>query len=429
MPDTQDHKVMLTLAALAYRGFQDVLQGEPHEAVVRHALLDGLETFAPVRGHWRLVWGPATTRRVPLGAFHGLGVFDSNAMYVVCDVRAPNEYVVAIRGTNPISGPDWLFGDLWVGTAVPWPYATGGAKISASTAMGLAALQGMRSRRAAPVAGLTEALARHITTALHGLTRAGRAAVSGLAAEQVTHRSALILSVDKIIAHWIDSQPSRDALMDRLQQAEAGLRVDPKELRPQLLPNPQRDAELDLLTFLKTEADESKLPLKVTVTGHSKGGALASTVALWLKDALGSQNEAECWDKKQDAQVLCYAFAGPTPGNAEFAHRLDTVLGGDHHHVRNMNDVVTHVWQLDELQQIPGLYGTRTAPFGKLISRIVADVQALNYRQATRGVAQFSGALDTRRPLAEEFLHQHLDAYLAELGLLSPTMNAVTFFI
>ena len=31
--------------------------------------------------------------------------------------------------------------------------------------------------------------------------------------------------------------------------------------------------------------------------------------------------------------------------------------------------------------------------------------------------------------LAAEFLHQHLDAYLAHLDLLGPGLNAVTFFI
>src|SRR5262245_50501146 len=55
----------MTLAGLAYRGFQDILPGEPHEFVVRQAVLDGLRTLAPVKDEWELVWGPATGRGTP----------------------------------------------------------------------------------------------------------------------------------------------------------------------------------------------------------------------------------------------------------------------------------------------------------------------------------------------------------------------------
>ena len=55
MPYT-DNQVMLTLAGLTYRGFQDFLPGEPHAYVVRRAVLDGLQTLAPVRNEWKLVW-------------------------------------------------------------------------------------------------------------------------------------------------------------------------------------------------------------------------------------------------------------------------------------------------------------------------------------------------------------------------------------
>lgn len=105
------------------------------------ALLDGLQTLAPVKNAWELVWGPAT------GRDRGQ-VVDSSAMYVVRSRRAPNRSVVAIRGTNPISLSDWMFGDLWVGETVDWPYASANdpAATSKSTALGLAALQAMRSR-------------------------------------------------------------------------------------------------------------------------------------------------------------------------------------------------------------------------------------------------------------------------------------------
>src|SRR5262249_18742853 len=149
-----------------------------HDAAVRDALLDGLQTFPPVKGNWDLVWGPSTTRRIPLGSFDALGVFDWNAMYVVRSRRARPPYVVAVRGTNPISGPDWLFGDLWVGPTVAWPYAAAGEQISTSTALGLAALQRMRARPPGQIAGLAPGAAHEVTGMLARLAGTGRAAIT-----------------------------------------------------------------------------------------------------------------------------------------------------------------------------------------------------------------------------------------------------------
>lgn len=423
-----DDKVMLTLAALAYRGFQDILGGAAHDAAVRDALLDGLETFPPVGGDWDLVWGPVTTRRIPLGAFDALGIFDWNAMYAVQNRRARHEYVVAMRGTNPVSGPDWLFGDLWVGTTVPWPYAAAGARISTSTALGLAALQRMRSRPPAEVAGLARETVDAVRGKLGRLVRAGSTAVS-LAAGKIAPATALGTRMSTIFDQWTENLANREEMQADLDRAGAAVRVSAQDLRRTWLPEAERGDGLDLLTFLKTQADGSSVPLRVTVTGHSKGGALAPTVALWLKDALDSPNAAECWDASRRAEIHCHAFAGPTPGNAEFAGRIDTVLGARHHHLRNAADVVTHAFQIDELEQIPALYGARTAPFSGLVRGIVDRVRAPSYRQATNGVTTFAGALDPDRSLPAEFIHQHLDAYLKEVGLLSPTMNAVTFFL
>ena len=123
---------MVTLAGLAYRGFHDLLRGPAHADVVRRALLDGLRTMPPLNDEWSLVWGPVTSRSGP-------DAFDSAAMYVVRSRREPRRYVVAIRGTNPVSATDWLFGDFWVSTTVPWPYARAAdhVAVSASTALGL----------------------------------------------------------------------------------------------------------------------------------------------------------------------------------------------------------------------------------------------------------------------------------------------------
>lgn len=412
----KDDPVMLTLAALTYRGFQDALPGDPHDLIVRRAIQDGLDNFAPVQKQWELVWGPVTSR-MPIA------VFDSNAMYVVQSVEAPNRYVVAIRGTNPVASTDWLFGDLLVDTTVAWPYASGDAAVSGSTALGLEMLQDMRWReRAIDRRG---AHVSQIGSAIDSLILAGRARLSGVDLGGAAGPSSIEAQVGKIMQHWQDIDAGRPSVAGTLR----ALCPTPLEIRPKLLPEAARTEAVDLMTFLAMRASRNPTPpLEVIVTGHSKGGALAPAVALWLKEALHSGLDDECWDPTRRAVVRCHAFAGPTPGNDAFAARIDGVLGDDHHHLRNKNDVVTHAWQTNELQQIPGLYGARTAPFGALVGGLAAAVGPLNYRQAQKGVVAFSGTLAAARSFPGEFIHQHLDAYLEELRL-APALNALKFFI
>lgn len=392
-------QVMLTLAGLAYRGFHDLLRGKPHAEAVREALLDGLHTLPPVRDEWTLVWGPVTSRSGP-------DLFDAAAMYVVQSRREPSRYVVAIRGTNPIAASDWLLGDFWVGTTMPWPYApaANGVAISASTALGLSKLQAMRAPR----------------TTLEAQAAPGRPGVGPEAMQS---------QVADIEAAWrrLVSEPTmwlRDQV-DRLRRATA-LRWE--NLRPRSVPAPPDDAGLDLLGLLTAEARAAAGPLDVAITGHSKGGALAPVVALWLRELLTSGDHAERWDGGRGARVSCHAFAGPTPGNAGLAARIDEILGPDHHHLRNANDVVTHAWQVDELLAIPSLYAPRGAWLERLIPLIVEKVRAIDYRQARAGVTTFAGPLDESRSFAAEFVYHHLEAYLAELRLLELGVRPLALF-
>lgn len=401
MPSSPE-QVALTLAGLAYRGFHDLLRGTVHADLVRQALVDGLHSLAPLKEEWGLVWGPVTSRSGP-------DAFDSAAMYVVQHRREPARYVVAIRGTNPIAASDWLFGDFWVSTTVPWPYARAADRVavSASTALGLSKLTTMRSPRLRP-----DALAVHADD---------RPAAS---------RALLASQLGEITAGWsrFVQEPSgwvEDHVVDRLRTAVSLPWMD---LRPRAAAPAADETSLDLLSFLVEEARATGTPLDVTVTGHSKGGALASTVALWLKDALDSQDLAERWDGGRGARVAAYAFAAPTPGNAAFADRIDRVLADDHHHLRNRNDIVTHAWQLDELERIPDLYAPRRLALEPLIPLIASKVSDLDYRQARAGVTTFAGALDAGRGVAMEFIHQHLDAYLDELDLLDDRLNGLTLF-
>src|SRR5262249_39535396 len=81
-------------------------------------------------GQWKIAWGPATFRTPT-------SLFDDVMMYVAQQVDRPaserERYVLAIRGTNPISALDWVIGDFWVQLQVD--------SLSASTALGLAVIR------------------------------------------------------------------------------------------------------------------------------------------------------------------------------------------------------------------------------------------------------------------------------------------------
>ena len=154
MLDNETAREMLILAGLTYRGSldPDILPGERHDGVLAQGVRSGLDTLAPVQGKWELVWGPASSRAG--------GQFDSSAMYVVRHRNDRQRYVVAMRGTNPVSLPDWLLGDLNVATSVAWPFDPDGAEVSTSTAFGLYSLLQLRvcaawgdPRRSGPCGG------------------------------------------------------------------------------------------------------------------------------------------------------------------------------------------------------------------------------------------------------------------------------------
>jgi hypothetical protein len=416
MPFTAD-QVMLTLAGLTYRGFQESPLIEGHDGRVHAAVAAGLRDLRPVKDDWALAWGPATSHQPD-------ELLDTNAMFVVRHRREPSRYVVAIRGTNPISPSDWRLGDFWVDAGVSWPYAdpAAGVRVSASTALGLAALQAMRWRPSSMgLGGALSAVAGHAAD----LFRAAGAAAGGVLEGPLAEVRARLRA--QVVAAWQDAATGPDGLEALLLGAVAVTRPLPAILRPEPAPAPGPDAATDLLTFLASEASQAGAALDVTVTGHSKGGALAQAVALWLHEALALPRER--WDARPGARVHCHGFAGPTPGNRAFAQRFEQALGAQHRHVRNMRDIVTHAWQSEELGRIPTLYGERTAPFRPLVDALIAAVGPRDYRHVQQGVAPIEGALVDSRSFPEEFIHQHLDGYLERLGLDAFGIDALRFFV
>ena len=150
MPMDREGQEMLVLSGLAYRGFYAGLLRGLAGSVVRGDLEHGLNNVRPVAGEWHRVWGPATSRMVG-------DQFDSSAAYLVRHRQSGTRYVLAVRGTNPISLTDWLFGDFNVTKMVRWPFGDGGAAVSTSTAHGLAALLALAPRNVdLHVAGLAD---------------------------------------------------------------------------------------------------------------------------------------------------------------------------------------------------------------------------------------------------------------------------------
>jgi hypothetical protein len=412
-----DEQVMLTLAGLTYRGFADPWAVTGHAARVRAAVETGLHDLAPVKDEWDLAWGPATGHAAK-------ELVDSSMLYVVRHRREPARHVVGIRGTNPISLADWTFGDFWVGTTVPWPWAPASAQVavSASTALGLGVLQSMSARPPGKTAASPSSI---ISRAVATLPRRGVAVSED--ASLATLRDKFRAQATELLTAWEAKASGQRGLAEARPLTESAGGHHPALRRPRPR-SAATGSQSDLLTFLRSAAEKSTEPLDVTITGHSKGAALAQAVALWLRETLDVADER--WDAGRGARIACYAFAGPTPGNAAFARRFETALGATHHHVRNRNDIVTHAWQADELAEVPTLYGDRTVLFRPIVEAIVAKVTPLDYRQVRPGVREFAGPLQPEsRSFPEEFVHQHLDAYLQDLGLDAYGIDALTLFL
>jgi hypothetical protein len=362
------------------------------------------------REKWNLVWGPATRRAGD--------VFDSSAMYVVRSTQDPERYVVAVRGTNSVSLSDLLQGDFTVRTLVAWPFATDGAAVSTSTALGLHSLLAMRSGPPSiqgKVAGLIQ-------------SQLGKAAA---AAEAVLPKFAARLPELDNLGNELTAQLNRllagAGVLSKIQRRlTSASKVSPQQIGPPTAAPARAEGET-LFEFLSGQAAQGGTPLQVTVTGHSKGGALAPTLALWLKETQTSRSGARAWNTDGQATIGCVTFAGPTPGNAAFAQRIEAQLQ-DHHRIANTNDIVTHGWEEGQLKAVGQLYGKQSAPFKRLFDAVADDVAGLDYRHAQTGVLTFAGAVDPNRTFVPEAIHQHLDAYLERFGPFDPPINTFTFF-
>jgi hypothetical protein len=408
---THDDKTMLALAALTYRGF-----GYHSEAVIRRLLASWLPVLADEGlGRWELVWGPASFRAPT-------SLVDDAMAYVARRLDdapgAPPRYVLAIRGTNPVSLFDWTFGDVWVRHQVDWP-STAGARLSASTALGLAILRNLTADEPPSLGGNLAPLANALTSSLQSIVRELPELLPEqiLADPEVLSDSALLERVelltgtsgerlrlglfDRVLEHFEDAtEPARSLVHERVY-----------DLLLEHIAR-SRGPGTTIEEFLEQTVEPGA---EVTVIGHSKGGALALAMALWL---------AEGWAARGRADVRCFTFAGPTAGNSAFAARYDTVLGARTRCIVNRRDIVPQAWAVTDLAEIGTTYPLLDLPTDALSQ----SVRRLGYTHVAGTQVAFTPN-GPARALGQELIHQHLDAYLQEAGFTGARWNALSIFL
>lgn len=181
-----------------------------------------------------------------------------------------------------------------------------------------------------------------------------------------------------------------------------------------------------LLEFL--QGVENKHGMKLNVSGHSLGGALSATLALWLHDV------RILWDPFGQVALSSMPTAGPTAGNGAFAGYSNRKLAVTR--FANAIDVVPHAWQASDLAKIPTLYVPHIEP-DALIEGLVAFAGRLSsggdYTQFVDDTGWFPFDVDTsiihpRVPAAVNFVvqlaWQHTRAYLEYFGVVSPQLEA-----
>jgi hypothetical protein len=153
-----------------------------------------------------------------------------------------------------------------------------------------------------------------------------------------------------------------------------GLRALQSMVPPPGLPGENRT----LVKFPEAHFKAQSERVTVTVSGHSLGGALSPTLALWLLD---TQME---WDHKTRAIISVYAYAGPSPGNEDFAAYIEDRFSDRLHRIFNPLDVVTHAWNVADLVELKALYTPdipRDAHWDKATDFLIATTNGISYRQ------------------------------------------------
>ncbi|WP_420573989.1 lipase family protein [Kordia sp.] len=120
--------------------------------------------------------------------------------------------------------------------------------------------------------------------------------------------------------------------------------------------------------------------IQLAVAGHSLGGALSPTLALYLSD---TKDE---WDPENKTSIGAFPTAGPTPGDEGFASYYEKQIAANKIYYlsqHNAIDIVPHAWQKDDLAKIPTIYEDYIKPPtganpSETLTGTLASVAALN---------------------------------------------------
>jgi hypothetical protein len=390
--------VMLTLVALTYRGCEYNLANAHSRKIVYDEVARCLRNDGPEPGKWTIVWGPAGYRPTTANPDN----MDISEMYAVSDGHS--NLAIVLRGTNLFSALDWT-SNLLIDEK-SWEYGGAGpeVKISHSTALHLHILQHLQSGPV-PAPTATESDEERIQAAKTAKQAAeGYTLIKGvLQGHTQFHVEGFLPKINHRIA---EAKIPGKLPSDK----EAGLR---QAIADAQQPTPPAGT---LLEFLKGFVARAPSPLNIYVVGHSKSGAVAPALALWLADTQGKTVAAsEQWDPGNKATLHLYTFAGPTPGNAQFATRFQQKIT-DAQRFANPNDLVPHVWEPAEVKAIPDLYGDKL-----WFLRPAADTLALFLKEPayTHEVPPAPWNNLTEAPLntMQRIAFEHLDAYLQEFGI------------
>lgn len=197
-----------------------------------------------------------------------------------------------------------------------------------------------------------------------------------------------------------------------------------------------------LLNFLHSQATSA---INVCVTGHSLGGCLSGTLALFLKENQTS------WDGSGKSIVSCITFAGPTAGNEAFASYSDSMfsggpyspnwdnsLGSNFDAVRCNYDVAPQAWVASNISQGSGnsaisplfeTYGSNLdfatgldlgseVAWIYIVQNLLPPIATIftkpNYLQPVNGVAQLQGTYNSAFAPAGDALTDYFKAFVQQ---------------
>ena len=342
MSEFNKNQVMLALCYISYYGYS--LTGDDSKNAQRIAKLidEALLEWKPVKDQWQRVWGPAVF------ALPGTK-FDDSLVYVVQNTQHLHEYAVVVRGTNPVSIPNWVIWDFQAKDLKVWPFFEG------------------------DTAGKTD---------------------SELPC--LSESSYFGINIIQTLRPPINKVPT-----DRSERGLARFNERHADVRA---------VNQSLLEFFNEAQNNSAQPLNITTTGHSLGGALSPLVALWLKQEQHSQFTKSTFTTVTFAgptsgnSTFANYFNQQLPNAmTRVANDLDIVtLAWNEAQMKKMFSV--YLWEIPPLLPLP--------PVWLMLEILKSRAKGKDYQHLTDDSATFPGEFaHFAIPYITQALYQHVVSY------------------